>query len=100
MPSLGDRGDVWTTVVLLMIPRNAQDRLNAPLRPQNDDMFDVTWSDTVLTDLELHRDNEKSLQSGELDHGDAGSGLQSDAVSCIILEDSRLFVNCSWKHMV
>lgn len=63
MPSLGDWGDVWTTV-LLLIPRNTQDRLNTPLRPQNYDMFDVNWSDIVLTDLELHRDNEKSLQYG------------------------------------
>lgn len=52
-----------------------------PLRPQNCDVFDVNWSDIVLTGLELYRDNEKSLQDGELDHGDAGSGLQSDAVS-------------------
>lgn len=79
---------MWSTAVLLMIPRNAQDRLNTPLRPQNYDMFDVTWSDIVLTDLELHRDNEKSLLDGELDHGDADSGLQSDAVSCIVLEVS------------
>lgn len=92
VPSLGDWGDVWTTAVLLMIPTNTQDRLNAPLRPQNYDMFDVNCSDIVLTDLELHRDNEKTLQYRELDHGDAGSGLQSDAVSCIILEVSWLSV--------
>lgn len=55
-----------------MIPRNAQNRLNAPLRPQNHDMFDVNWSDIVLTDLELHRDNQKSLQDGEQDHEDPG----------------------------
>lgn len=72
---------MWTTVVLL----NTQDRLNAPLRPQSCDMFNVNWSDIVSTHLELHRDNKKSLQYGELDHGDAGSGLQPDAASCIIL---------------
>lgn len=71
-----------------MIPMNTQARLNAPLRPQNYDMFDVNCSDTVLTDLGLHRDNKKSLQYRELGHGDAGSGLQSDAASCIILEVS------------
>lgn len=78
---------MWTTV-LLRIPRNTQDRLNALLRPQNCDTFDVNWSDIVSTDLELHRDNKKSLQYRELDHGDAGSRFQSDAVSYIILEVS------------
>lgn len=69
-------------------PQEHSGQAECPSEPQNYDMVDVNWSDIVLTDLELHRDNKKSLQYRELDHGDAGSGLQSDVVSCIILEVS------------
>lgn len=44
-----------------------------------------------MTDLQLCKDKEKSLQHKELEHRDAGSGLNSTATSGEILEVSLLF---------
>lgn len=69
-------------------PQEHSGQAEHPSEATKCDTFDVNWSDIVSTDLELHRDNKKSLQYRELDHGDAGSRFQSDAVSYIILEVS------------